>query len=67
MNIRIQMVATAAALLLTFSMQAHAADAPHVSGGAGEDERQVLLTKERDYNLKVIACSTPRWTGPSFW
>ena len=55
MNKCIWMVATAAVLLLTFNMQARAADVPYISGGAGEDERQELLAKERDYNLKVVA------------
>jgi hypothetical protein len=55
MNRCIQMVATAAVLLLTFDMQARAADVPYISGGAGEDARQELLAKERDYNLKIIA------------
>jgi hypothetical protein len=49
------MVATAAVLLLTFNMQARAADVPYISGGVGEDARQELLAKEHDYNLKIIA------------
>ncbi len=44
----------AAVLLLTFNMEARAADVPHISGGVGADERQGLLAKERDYNLKII-------------
>src|SRR5262249_39594747 len=28
-----------------------------VSGGAGEDERQELLAKERDYTLKVVVAA----------
>ena len=55
MNRCIPTVATAAVLLLTFNMQARAADVPSISGGAGEDARQELLAKERDYNLKIIA------------
>jgi hypothetical protein len=51
----IQIVATAAVLLLTFNMEARAADVPYISGGAGADARQELLAKERDYNLKIIA------------
>jgi hypothetical protein len=35
-------------------MQARAADVPYISGGAGDDARQELLAKERDYNLKII-------------
>lgn len=48
------MIATAAFLLLTFNVQARAADVPHISGGAGEDARQELLTKESECNLKII-------------
>jgi len=55
MNKGIQIVATAAVLLLTCSMEARAADVPHISGGAGENARQELLAKEGDYNLKIIA------------
>jgi hypothetical protein len=55
MNRCIQMLATAAVLLLTFNMEARAADVPYISGGAGADARQELLAKERDYNLKIIA------------
>jgi hypothetical protein len=55
MNRCIRIVATAAVLLLAFNMQAGAADAPYISGGVGEDARQELLAKERDYNLKIIA------------
>jgi hypothetical protein len=54
MNRCIQIVATAAGLLLTFNMEARAADVPYISGGVGEDARQELLAKERDYNLKII-------------
>jgi hypothetical protein len=54
MNKCIQMLATAAVLLLTFNMGARAADVPYISGGAGADERQELLAKERDYNLKIV-------------
>ncbi|MDP2625862.1 MAG: carboxypeptidase-like regulatory domain-containing protein [Candidatus Rokubacteria bacterium] len=57
MNRCIQMLATAAVLLLTFNM-ARAADVPYISGGAGADERQELLAKERDYNLKIIVADT---------
>lgn len=55
MNRCIQIAATAAVLLLTFNMQARAADVPYISGGAGADERQELLAKEREYNLKIVA------------
>ena len=30
------------------------ADVPYLSGGIGVDERQELLDKEKDYNLKII-------------
>jgi hypothetical protein len=55
MNKGVRIVATAAVLLLTFNMQARAADAPFISGGVGEDARRELLAKEREYNLKIIA------------
>jgi hypothetical protein len=55
MNTGVRIGATAAVLLLAFNMQARAADAPYISGGVGEDARQELLAKERDYNLKIIA------------
>jgi hypothetical protein len=55
MNRCIPTVATMAVLLLTFNMQARAADVPSISGGAGEDARQELLAKEGEYNLKIIA------------
>ena len=55
MNRCIQMLATAAVLLLTFNMEARAADVPYISGGVGADARQELLAKEPDYNLKIIA------------
>ena len=54
MNKCVQMLATAAALL-TFTMEARAADVAHISGGVGADARQELLVKEPDYNLKIIA------------
>ena len=44
-----------AIVLLLFSMEVRAADAPYISGGVGEDARQELLAKERDYNLKIVA------------
>jgi hypothetical protein len=50
----IKILTTAAVLLLTFDMEARAADVPYISGGTGADERQELLAKERDYNLKII-------------
>ena len=46
---------TVAVLLLALEVQARAADAPYISGGAGEDARRELLAKERDYNLKIVA------------
>ena len=55
MNKCIQVVVTSAVLLLTFTMEARAADVPYISGGVGADARQELLAKERDYNLKIIA------------
>jgi hypothetical protein len=58
MNRCIQMLATAALVLLAFTLEARAADVPYISGGAGADARQELLAKERDYNLKIIAADT---------
>ena len=55
MNRCIQMLATAAVLLLTFNREARAADVSYISGGVGADARQELLAKERDYKLKIIA------------
>lgn len=55
MNTWIHIFATAAVILLTFNMEAWAADVPYISGGTGADARQELLAKERDYNLKIIA------------
>ena len=37
---------------------ARAADVPYVSGGTGVDERQALLAKERDFNLKIVVAET---------
>jgi len=54
MSRRIRMFAIAAAVLLAFSLEARAADAPYISGGAGVDERDELLAKEKEYNLKII-------------
>jgi hypothetical protein len=48
------MLATAAVLFLTCTIEARAADVPYLSGGAGADERQELLAKEREYNLKIV-------------
>lgn len=55
MNRCIQLLGTAAVLLLTFNMEARAGDVPYISGGVGADARQELLAKERDYTLKIIA------------
>ena len=55
MSRRIQVFATAAVVLLTFSLEARAADVPYISGGVGADAREALLAKEKEYNLKIIA------------
>ena len=34
------------------------ADVPYVSGGVGADDREELLAKESEYNLKVIVAAT---------
>jgi hypothetical protein len=56
MDKRIQVLAMLAAVLLTFSMEVRAADAPvpYISGGTGADAREELRAKEKDYNLKII-------------
>jgi hypothetical protein len=54
----IQVLATMAIVLLTFSMEVRAADVPYISGGAGADAREELLAKEKEYNLKIIAAET---------
>jgi hypothetical protein len=53
----IQILVTAAVVLVAFSMEVQAADAPHISGGTGSDERAELLAKEKDYNLKIIGAA----------
>jgi len=53
-KVGIPILATAVVLLLTFGMEARAADVPYVSGGVGADARQELLAKEKDYNLKIV-------------
>ena len=53
----IQVLLTAAVVLVSFSMEVQAADAPHISGGTGADERAELLAKEKEYNLKVLAAA----------
>ena len=53
----IRVLVATAVVLVMFSMEARAADAPHISGGTGEDERADLLTKEKEYNLKVIGAA----------
>ena len=58
MNRCIQMLATAAVLLVTLNMEARAADVPYMSGGAGADAREELLANEREYNLKIIVADT---------
>ena len=54
MNRCIQVLATTAVVLLTFSMEARAANVPYVSGGVGADAREELLTQ-------VESQSTFRW------
>ena len=50
----IQMVIAAVVVLITFGSAARAADVAYVSGGAGVDEREALLTRRR-YSLKIVA------------
>jgi hypothetical protein len=56
MDKRIRVLAMLAAVLLTFSMEVRAADAPvpYISGGAGADAREQLLAREKEFNLKII-------------
>jgi len=56
MNKRIQVLAMLAAVLLTFSMEVQAADAPvpYISGGTGADAREALLAREKEFNLKIV-------------
>jgi hypothetical protein len=57
MDKRIQVLAMLTAVLLTFPMEARAADAPapYISGGTGADAREALLAREKEFNLKIIA------------
>jgi hypothetical protein len=55
MNRGIQVLATMVIVLLTFCMEARAADVPYLSGGVGADAREELLAKEKEYNLKITA------------
>ena len=49
-----QVIAATAVVFLALSVAAPAADLPYISGGVGFDEREELLAKEKEYNLKVI-------------
>ena len=53
-----KLLTTTAVLLLTFNMEARAADVAYISGGVGGGAREELLAKERDYNLKIVAADT---------
>jgi hypothetical protein len=53
----IQILVTTVVLLVAFSMEVRAADAPYISGGTGVDERADLLAKEKEYNLKIIGAA----------
>ena len=53
----IRVLVTTAVVLVTFRMEAQAADAPYISGGTGSDERAELLAKEKEYNLKIIGAA----------
>jgi hypothetical protein len=54
MSTHIQVIVGTAVALLAFSSSARAADVPYVSGGVGVDERQEILAKEKDHNLKIV-------------
>jgi hypothetical protein len=55
MDRRIQLLSATAVVLLTFTMEARAADVPHMSGGVGFEGREEMLAAEKDHNLKVVA------------
>ena len=57
MNKCIQVLATMAVVLFTFSTEVRAVDVPvpYISGGAGADSREELLAKEKEFNLKIVA------------
>ena len=38
--------------------EARADNVPYVSGGVGADDREELLAKEKDYNLKIVVAAT---------
>jgi len=38
--------------------EARAENVPFVSGGVGADDREELLAKENEYNLKIVAAAT---------
>src|SRR5689334_17683016 len=45
-------------VLLVWFSPASGADVPYVTGGVGTDERQALLDKESEYNLKIVTAET---------
>ena len=49
-----RVLAATALIVIGCSLTARAADVPYVSGGVGADERQEILAKEKDYNLKIV-------------
>lgn len=55
MDRRILLLAATAVVLLTFTMEARAADVPHMSGGVGSDGREEIAAAEKDHNLKIVA------------
>jgi hypothetical protein len=57
MNRWIRVLVTTAVVLVTFSLEVRAADAPYISGGTGADERAELLAKEKEYNLKILGAA----------
>jgi hypothetical protein len=57
MDRRILVLVTMAVVVFTFGVAARAADVPYISTGVGADEREELLAKEKDYNLKVITAA----------
>ena len=53
----IRLLALVAVALIGFPGSS-AAQAPYLSGGTGADERQELLAKEGEFNLKIVTAET---------
>jgi hypothetical protein len=51
-------VATVLCSLVLLGFMEARADVPYISGGVGADDREELLAKESEYNLKIIVAAT---------